>query len=77
MSKKFPFEDVDEEYITEAQATIILGDAELSRCNVVPEEWYGTTEDMKVMCLMGIKFKEIDPEPALRLRKLERVRDEG
>ncbi len=76
MSKKFPFEDVDEEYITEAQAKIILGDAELSRCNVVPEWEDGTTEDMKVEYLRSIKFKEIDPEPALRLRKLERVRDE-
>jgi len=59
MSKKFPFEDVDEEYLSEAQAKVILEDFIL-RNSIVPNGWEDEmSEEMKIEHLKGIKFKAL------------------
>ncbi len=77
MSKKIPFEDVDEEYLSEAQAKVILEDFIL-RNSIVPNGWEDEmSEEMKIEHLKGIKFKALEPGTALRLRALLPPEDEG
>ncbi len=77
MSKKFPFKDVDEEYLSEAQAKVILEDFIL-RNSIVPDGWEDEmSEEMKIEHLKAIKFKNLEPDTALRLRALLPPEDEG
>ena len=67
MSKKFPFEDVDEEYLPEAQAKVIIEDFIL-RNSIVPDGWEDEmSEEMKIEHLKEIKIKKLEPDTALRL----------
>ena len=68
MSQKFPFDDVEEEYLTDAQARVILGDLVL-RAGIV-SEGKATIED-----LVEVKLKTVEPDLVLRLRAL--MQDEG
>ena len=77
MSKKFPFEDVDEEYVSEAQAKVIIEDFIL-RNSIVPDGWEDEmSEEMKIEHLKGIELKALEPGTALRLRALPRRRTKG